>query len=303
MAASILRGRSLGEAGWHRLREAHEQRVRAWTEPHLARLRRGERHPVYDFLFDYYRFKPALLRRWHPGLGVFLKGEAAREFLRWREYRETADGITADPRFFKTERAASIRWLLAMLRGVRERPAFFGCFGLHEWAMVYRAPEVRHARWPLRFPAEEIARIVEAQPVCCTHFDAFRFFTAAARPLNRVQPTRETSAQHEQRGCFHANMDLYKWAFKLAPFSPSELVADAFALAREIREADMRASPYDFSALGFAPIRMETAAGREEYESLQREFAQRGAPLRERLISLCERLLAVLDSGVVHASE
>jgi len=281
----------LEEADWQRLRGAHEARVHAWTEPHLARLRRGDRHPVYDFLFEYYRFKPALLRRWHPGPGVWLKGESAREFLRWREYRETADGVAVDPASLKNERVASVRWLLAMLRGSRERPAFYGCFGLHEWAMVYRSPEIRHAAWPMRFPAAEIARIVEAQPVRCTHFDAFRFFTPEARPLNRVQPTRETSAQHEQRGCFHANMDLYKWAFKLAPFSPSELMVDAFALAREIREADMRASPYDFSALALAPIPIETSEGRAEYESLQRSFAERATPIRDRLISLCEKLL------------
>ena len=72
--------------------------------------------------------------------------------------------------------------------------------------------------------------IVEGLPVCCTHFDAFRFFTPAAQPLNRVQPSRATAPEHEQRGCLHANMDLYKWAFKLAPFAPSELIADGFAL-------------------------------------------------------------------------
>lgn len=48
-------------------------------------------------------------------------------------------------------------------------------------------------------------------------------------------------------------MDLYKWAFKFAPFIPSELIADCFALARDIREIDMRASPYDFAPLGFSP--------------------------------------------------
>src|SRR5207302_9463025 len=112
------------------------------------------------------------------------------------------------------------------------------------------------------------------------------------RPLNRVQPARETSALHEQRGCLHANMDLYKWAFKLTPFTPSELVADAFELAREIREVDMRASPYDFTRLGFAPIPIETADGRAEYELCQRVFAERAMPIRERLIGLCETLLS-----------
>jgi hypothetical protein len=159
--------------------------------------------------------------------------------------------------------------------------------------MVYRqAPaEVRHHGWPLRFSPGELARIVEGQALCCTHHDAFRFFTPPARPLNRVQPARATVSEHEQRGCLHANMDLYKWAFKLAPFTPSELLADCFALACDIREVDMRGSPYDLGALGFAPIAIETAAGREEYERAQRGFTARGEPLRARLIALCERLL------------
>jgi hypothetical protein len=87
-------------------------------------------------------------------------------------------------------------------------------------------------------------------------------------------------------------MDLYKWAFKLAPFAPAELIADCFALARDIREIDMRASPYDFSALGFAPVKIETPEGRAEYERHQRAFAARAEPLRARLLALCVRLSA-----------
>src|SRR5690606_19827763 len=153
------------------------------------------------------------------------------------------------------------------------------------WAMVYRqsSDEVRHNAHPLRFPPEEIARIVESGPGCCTHFDAFRFFTAPARPLNRHQPTRDTTTQLDQRGCLHANMDLYKWAYKLSPYTPAELLADCFELARNIREVDMRASPYDLRHLGYAPIPIETAAGRVEYEQQQRSFSRRGDPLRVRL--------------------
>lgn len=285
----------LPEPIWRARQLAHEARVSAWTQPHSARARRGEKHPVYDFLFEYYRFKPALLRRWHPGLEVSLQGEGAQEFLRFAGYCETTDGVCVDRDFLKPERRDSVRWLLGMLRACAARPAFFGCFGLHEWAMVYRssASAVRHPRWPLRFRADELAQVVESLSVRCTHFDAFRFFTPSARPLNRVQPTRATSWMHEQRGCLHANMDLYKWAFKLAPFSPSDLVADAFDLARAIREVDMRASPYDFTELGFEPIRIETSEGRALYENWQRGFAERSVPIRERLISLCENLLGL----------
>ncbi len=283
----------LSEAAWRERQQAHDRRVAAWTAPHQARAMRGKKHPVHDFLFEYYRFRPSWLRRWHPGPDVLLEGDGAREFLRWPEYHLVTGGVTLNPAALEPRRRESLAWILALLRAVAERPPQFACFGLHEWAMVYRQTpdEVRHNAWPLRFPPEELARIVEAQPVRCSHFDAFRFFTAPARPLNRLQPGRATTPQFEQRGCLHANMDLYKWAFKLAPFTPAELIADCFALARDIREVDMRASPYDFAALGFAPIRIETPEGRAEYETHQRDFAQRSQPLRARLIGVFERLL------------
>lgn len=283
----------LAEADWLARRSAHETRVSVWTDPHRARTARGEKHPVYDFLFSYYAFRPAWLRRWHPGPDVVLAGEAAREFLRWPEYRTVEGGVMLDPAALPAHRQQFVIWLRELLAVMQVRPAFYGCYGLHEWAMVYRQTpeEVRHNQYPLRFPPDELARIVEAAPVTCTHFDAFRFFTAPARPLNNLQPTRPTTSQFEQRGCLHANMDLYKWAFKLAPFTPSELIADCFALARDIREIDMRASPYDLRALGFPPIAIETPAGRAEYEQHQRAFATRGEPLRARLLTLCRRLL------------
>ena len=79
-------------------------------------------------------------------------------------------------------------------------------------------------------------------------------------------------------------MDLYKWAYKLTPLVSSDLVTDCFALAREIRALDMRASPYDLADLGYPPVRVETAEGRAEYAVAQRSFAERAAPLRARLI-------------------
>jgi hypothetical protein len=90
-------------------------------------------------------------------------------------------------------------------------------------------------------------------------------------------------------------MDLYKWAFKLAPWCPSELIADTFELARDIRELDMRASPYDLSSFGYTAVPIETPEGRAEYERYQRVFAERARPLRQRLIELCRALLAGND--------
>ena len=284
--------RLISEVDWLALARLHEARVRQWTDPHQARASRGEKHPVYDFLFTYYGHRPAWLRRWFPGPGVALAGESARAFLARPEYRQTEQGVVLGPP--PEKRRAFVIWLRGLLAATADRPAFFGCFGLHEWAMVYRQTpeEIRHNQYPLRFPPAQIAAIVEAQSLRCSHFDAFRFFTAPARPLNRVELARETTVEHEQSGCLHANMDLYKWAFKLAPHVPAELVADCFALARDIRELDMRASPYDLAALGFDPVKIETPEGRVDYERHQRAFAERARPLRARLLAACDLALA-----------
>jgi hypothetical protein len=134
--------------------------------------------------------------------------------------------------------------------GPASRRANYRCFGLHEWAMVYRAETVRHGAWPLRLGQAGTNRVVETHRIGCSHFDAYRFFTPAAAPRNGLRPTRESQPMLEQPGCLHASMDLYKWAYKLQPLTPSELVADCFALARDIRMLDMQASPYDLIDLG-----------------------------------------------------
>jgi hypothetical protein len=67
-------------------------------------------------------------------------------------------------------------------------------------------------------------------------------------------------------------------------------VVDAFELAREVRVLDMRASPYDLAALGYEPVRIETPEGKAEYVAAQRDFAERGAALRERLLRVLEQV-------------
>ncbi|MBS0657849.1 MAG: 3-methyladenine DNA glycosylase [Verrucomicrobia bacterium] len=286
---------ALPEPVWLARRAAHAARVRPWVEPRLERRSRGEKDPIEDFLFEYYSFSPGELLRWHPGLGVALGGErATAEYGSLRHYRATSVGVLADPASLSPSRRQGLTWIAQLLEKTSARPALFACSGLHEWAMVYRSPEIRHAAWPLRLSESALAEFVESQAVCCTHYDAFRFFTEPARPLNRLQPTRASQPELEQAGCLHANMDLYKWAMKLLPFVPSELAADAFALAREIRVLDMRASPYDFAALGLAPVRIETEAGRTEYAALQRDFAARARPLRLRLLAAVRAIEAAL---------
>lgn len=289
---------TLPEAVWLERAARHRQRLEALLGDYLAARRRGARHPVIDFLFEYYAFRPGRLMRWSPGFGVVLAGEAARSLLEVRGFVEDArGGVRLEASLFPEARRAATRWVAELLRRTRDRAPFFGCCGMHEWAMVYRTSEVRHGQLPLRLAPDALAAFVESQPIVCSHYDAFRFFTEPARPLNRLQPAADAMLDNEQPGCLHANMDVYRWASKLYPWVDSDLIADAFMLALRIRVLDMRASPYDLSALGFAPVRVETAEGRREYAAQQRAFAAEAAPLRARLIVAVERLVAALDEA------
>ncbi|MDY0909632.1 3-methyladenine DNA glycosylase [Microbacterium sp. CFBP9034] len=279
----------LSAAEWRAREEAHAARADEMTAAHRARASRGERHPVEDFLFTYYSYKPALLRRWHPGAGRELADAAATPRAQWRWYAsgDAPGSLVVDAIAMRQDRGALITNIGRILRATANRTGSFGCFGLHEWAMVYREPGHRH-EVPLRLGQTATDAVVEAHDLRCTHFDAFRFFTPEAAPLNRDEPSRERQADLEQPGCLHAGMDLYKWAMKLGPLVPGELLLDAFALARDIRTLDMRASPYDLTAWGYDPVPIETAQGKAEYVAAQRVFAERGRALRAGLLDVID---------------
>ncbi|WP_141276461.1 3-methyladenine DNA glycosylase [Pseudonocardia hydrocarbonoxydans] len=278
--------RVFDEPTWRALAAAHRARVSAWTGPHRERRRRGEAHPVMDFLFTYYSLRPARLEQWDPGFGVALRGGEERP-----GYVRDADAVRLDPAALPARLTGTAEFVRALLEATASRAPRLGCFGLHEWAMVYRTDAPRHGAVPLRLGAAGTDAVVESLPVHCTHHDAYRFFTAAAAPRNAVTPTRDAQVAHEQPGCLHATMDLYKWAYKLSPATPSDLLADCFALAVDVRGLDMRASPYDLADLGYPPVRIETAAGRAEYARAQAAFAERAAPLRRRLVEVCDQLI------------
>ncbi|MEQ6898355.1 3-methyladenine DNA glycosylase [Microbacterium sp. KR10-403] len=270
-------------AEWRAREAAHRERADALTAGHRARAARGEKHPVEDFLFTYYSYKPAVLRAWHPGTGVELDDAAERAAKRWYAPGTTPGSARVDDTAFRAEKGALVDGITRILRATVDRPARFGCFGLHEWAMVYRQREHRHPV-PLRLGRSETDAVVEAHELRCTHFDAFRFFTPDAVPRNGQRLSRATQADTEQPGCLHANMDVYKWAVKLGPLVPGELLLDAFELARDIRYLDMQASPYDMRAWAGAPVRIETPEGKAEYVRRQRGFADRANALRHRLL-------------------
>ncbi|MEY1675229.1 3-methyladenine DNA glycosylase [Gordonia sp. ABKF26] len=282
-----VRGASVLTADqWRSRRAAHRRAVDELIGPYLDARRRGARHPVIDFLFTYYSSRPAHVLRWHPGYGVIL--EDADEFLGLRGYEQTDAGVRVGAAHLR-HRADALVAAVDMLGATARRPVRLGCFGLHEWAMVYRTDDTRHDL-PLRLGGAGTDAVVESMPLRCTHFDAFRFFTDPARPRNDTTLTRASQIAHEQPGCLHTTMDLYRYCFTLSPLVPSDLTLDCFALALRARDLDMRASPYDLGDLGYEPVRIETPAGRADYVREQSAIAELGTTLRSRLLTLCTEL-------------
>ena len=274
----------LAEAAWQAREAAHRERVCPPVAAFQERRARGESHPVWDFLFVYYGTNRCTLTAWRPPVGVALAGDAARLFGKKVPGRRVEGGWTLDLAALTADDRRRFAFVRQLLSAALARPPRFGCFGLHEWAMVYRAPADRRHQIPLRMDPTALAAFVESQTICCSHYDAFRFFTPPARPRNPLQPGKNDRPAFEQFGCVHLAMDLYKWCYKLHPWLSSELTADCFALAQTARELDMRASPYDLRAYGFAPVCIETPEGRATYVRAQERIATAAMALAKRLL-------------------
>lgn len=277
---------------WKTHSAEHVDSIRRWTVPFRERRRLGDSHPVHDFLFVYYRYSSMKLEQWHPGTGILLQGATKDQFPQ-PCYRIEKEAILCDPQTISEKERNRLLWTAQLLRRTQSNRANYSCLGLHEWAMVYRGEEVRHEKTTrMRLPQNEIDALVESRPLTCSHFDAFRFFAKDAKPLNRVLPTLNDRPEFEQPACIHANMDLYKWAFKSMPWIGSNLLRRCFELAMLARAVDMRASPYDLSEYEeYTPIKIETADGRAEYEREQRTISDLASPLRNELASKIEQIL------------
>jgi hypothetical protein len=285
---------------WRERAQRHERRVEPWIGPRRLRKQRGAKDPVDDFLFDYYPYSPTKLQQWHPGLGFQLLGTADElgSYRAHRGYRRTSDGVTSDE-VGLVDHLPRLHLVHRLLQATQTRTEPTGCFGMHEWAMVYGLGpnEVRHTGVPLRLAPEQIKATVEEVGLRCTHIDAYRFFTAEATPRNARVLTRANQPDDERAGCLHANMDLYKYAMWFSPFVGSDLIADCFELARGARTLDMRAAPYDLSDFGYSSIPLETPEGRRDYAREQRAISQWAQPLRHRLVTEVDRLITAATSA------
>ncbi len=282
---------------WMGKKSAHEQSLGRILDPYLKKRSHQQKDPVLDFLFEYYPFRISHLKKWTPGVGVLMEYSDVNELPEHSELITDGQRAHLNPLLFPKNRRSAIRWILQLLEKSQHRKPMFGCFGMHEWAMVYRTTDIRHDQIPLRLSDDEIAEFVESRPLLCTHFDAFRFFTEKAQPMNKNRLSRENFEEMEQPGCVHTNMDLYKWTTKIYPWVSGELLHDAFLNAAEARKIDMQASPYDATEFGLDPIRIETEEGRKVYLELQMEIYQNSIPIRERLIHECRKILEMVKKS------
>lgn len=289
----------LPERLWRDRERRHRDTVDALTRDHLHRRQRGTPHPVVDFLFTYYRTSVGAIRRWHPGPGVILENAHHGPRAQWRHYRrETLHGRTGlivDPDSVLSRGGPRLRHSRAVAEATASRPGATNCFGLHEWAMLYRdrSDGIRHGGVPLRVTHEQVDEVVRSSRLRCTHFDAFRFFTEPARPLNELPLSRGAQVSHEQPACLHAGMDIYAYTTALEAGAPGELLLDSLRAAFSAREVDMRSSPYDLSEWGLAPIPVETPRGRAEFVAFQRAWITRTQALRSRYLRAVDRLEAL----------
>ena len=286
-------------SNWIIISAQYKAEVKLWTDQYRKQKSIGAKHPVHDFLFSYYSYPMGKLESWHPGLGIILefsKEHPLPAHFSDKYYREINGSVFLDPTLIKDARIPRLRWIQKLLETTARRDANFSCFGLHEWAMVYKDVDNRHRESaPLRLSQSETEKVLESRTVRCTHYDAFRFFTPAAKEMNKLTPTDENRMEFEQPGCLHTNMDLYKWCYKAMPWVSSELLWQCFLLAKDVRELDMRASPYDLTEYGLCPVKIETKQGRAEYEHLQREFSVRSEPLRKELIAQLDKVLNIAE--------
>ncbi len=96
----------LAGSEWRIAASRHTARVDAELADVVARRQRGQKHPVDDFLFQYYNLRPNQLRSWHAGIGIRL--EDADEFTN-RRFHQVEEGVAAfdAPAFLERRRHPS----------------------------------------------------------------------------------------------------------------------------------------------------------------------------------------------------
>lgn len=130
-----------------------------------VRLHQVRQHPIYNFLHTYYRYSTKSIKKYSPGIGIMMETmpDGALALLNEKFLRITPEGISVllstSPDLYHNcalfchkgvsyelpkgqSPDSTFGWITLsktrdMLHATASRQPFFGCFGLHEWAMLY----------------------------------------------------------------------------------------------------------------------------------------------------------------------
>ena len=306
----------LTRSEWRSRADAHRRRVKDLLGGMFYDRKIHDKHPIYNFLFTYYRFRPhRTLERYSAGLEFGLEkhcnsdDDGSLYLPSSKHFSVKNNCIEMDPVKSLNEKSVTrIRNLHTLLALVQRRPPTFSCFGVHEFAMLHSG--ARHSHFQknlkLRMTQREIDDVVERAPIRCSHFDATRHFPESALKSCGIKTGPTLRVKNEQAGCIHTNLDLFKFSLRLWPFASSELVADALELAIRARELDMRASPYDLSSISdftelgrdfdLTPVLIETESGRAEFRDSTMVLYRDSLPIRNRLIKVASSVLDCVSS-------
>ncbi|NQZ59621.1 MAG: 3-methyladenine DNA glycosylase, partial [Lentisphaeraceae bacterium] len=134
---------------WRQLASLHEKKIIELTKDWQLTRQQKKKHPVIDFLFTYYSFSFNRLKAWTPGLGVSLEGPIVSP-LSANRFAEEGGIINLRSDLLPVHRLKAFEWTHSLLLKTPKNPPSFNCFGLHEWAMVYKDENIRHQSLGLR---------------------------------------------------------------------------------------------------------------------------------------------------------
>ena len=266
-------------------------------------------HPIYNFLHSYYRYSITELKLYSPGVGNYIFDNVTHSGqyllhplvtpIDMNDESCSKYALQLTPTVIKSKRynMNTISRSKDILESTIHKNPYFSCYGMHEWAMLYSSrssqeidPSSRHqSKLKLRVSQKIIDDAVESKVLTCTHYDAWRFFNPSAQPMNVINPlTRQNQLEHEQPGCIHATMDLFKYAHQLYPYVSSEILRETIQIALNARKIDMRASPYDVSHIEGCeiPICVETNEGKLLYAKEQMSLYNTSMPIRKKLFQI-----------------
>ena len=144
-------------------------------------------NPIYNFLISYYGFSGSKgvgrLCRYSPGPDVpFNTGELDGMNVPYTRRYLTSSSSHSELSYYDSSQMknrSGLSWNLNLLKCTRSNTPVLNCYGLHEWAMLYRPASddvgsSYQGGLPLRVDLSVVEEVVDKGGLKCTHIDAIR---------------------------------------------------------------------------------------------------------------------------------